>query len=92
LVKGKHNAGDEDEQEVSALKSKYDSKEEENEKLKKQLHEVRIQSRREQQLIISAWYDVSRRSHKEILNSKSSYPTSWLGQQRRTLDNQLKRR
>jgi hypothetical protein len=63
----------------------------EAESLKKQLHETRIQARREQQLMISAWYDMSRRSNKEVVNNRP-YPHSWLGQQRRTSDNQLKRR
>ncbi|KAI7872978.1 hypothetical protein BDF14DRAFT_1716129, partial [Spinellus fusiger] len=76
---------------VASLKAELALRDEENEKLKKQLHEVRLQARREQQLIISAWYDVTRRTQRELANSKVS-PNSWLGQQRRTLDNQLKRR
>lgn len=64
---------------------------EEIEKYKRQLHETRSQNRREQQLMISAWYDMSRRTNKDVVNNKAS-PISWLGQQRRTLDNQLKRR
>ncbi|KAG1051929.1 hypothetical protein G6F43_005899 [Rhizopus delemar] len=76
---------------VASLKSEIALRDEETEKLKKQIHEIRLQSRREQQLIISAWYDISRRANKEILNAKS-FPNSWLGQQRLSLDNQLKRR
>ncbi|KAG0182588.1 hypothetical protein DFQ29_003368 [Apophysomyces sp. BC1021] len=76
---------------VASLKTELMLREEENDKLKKQVHEVRLQARREQQLIISAWYDVTRRTHKELVNSKV-FPNSWLNQQRRTLDNQLKRR
>ncbi|KAI8377720.1 uncharacterized protein BYT42DRAFT_496697, partial [Radiomyces spectabilis] len=84
------DAGNYDEA-VASLKAELLLRDEENEKLKKQLHEHRLQTRREQQLIISAWYDVARRTHKELAHSKV-YPNSWLGQQRRTLDNQLKRR
>lgn len=76
---------------VASLKAEATLRDEENEKLKKQLHETRLQSRREQQLMISAWYDLSRKSNKETVGGKG-YPNSWLGQQRRTLDNQLKRR
>ncbi|CAO3632816.1 unnamed protein product [Mucor hiemalis] len=76
---------------VTSLKTEISLRDEENGKLKKQLHETRLQSRREQQLMISAWYDLSRKSNKEIVGGKA-YPNSWLGQQRRTLDNQLKRR
>ncbi|KAG1469579.1 hypothetical protein G6F56_003177 [Rhizopus delemar] len=76
---------------VASLKAEVTLHEEENEKLKKQVHEIRLQSRREQQLIMSAWYDMSRKANKEIVNAKS-YPVSWLGQQRLTLDSQLRRR
>jgi protein HOOK3 len=76
---------------VTSLKAEAALREEEIDKLKKQLHETRLQSRREQQLMISAWYDLSRKSNKETVGGKN-YPNSWLGQQRRTLDNQLKRR
>lgn len=76
---------------VASLKTEIALRDEENSKLKKQLHETRLQSRREQQLMISAWYDLSRKSNKDIVGGKA-YPNSWLGQQRRTLDNQLKRR
>lgn len=85
------NTGNYDEA-VASLKSELLMKDEENEKLKKQIHEIRLQARREQQVIISAWYDVARKTHKELSHSKVAYPNSWLGQQRRTLDNQLKRR
>ncbi|KAF7728001.1 hypothetical protein EC973_006766 [Apophysomyces ossiformis] len=78
---------------VASLKTELMLRDEEVEKLKKQLHETRLQTRREQQLIISAWYEVTRRTHKELVNSRVyPNPNSWLGQQRRTLDNQLKRR
>ncbi|KAI7904541.1 uncharacterized protein BX663DRAFT_530098 [Cokeromyces recurvatus] len=76
---------------IASLKTEVALRDEENDKLKKQLNETRVQARREQQLMISAWYDMSRRANKDIVNSRAS-PSSWLGQQRRTLDNQLKRR
>ncbi|KAI8062795.1 HOOK protein-domain-containing protein [Gilbertella persicaria] len=75
---------------ISSMKTEIAMREEEIEKLKKFLQETRIQARREQQLMISAWYDMSRRTNKEVVNK--TFPNSWLGQQRRTLDNQLKRR
>ncbi|CAO3698520.1 hypothetical protein G6F70_003099 [Rhizopus microsporus] len=84
------NSGNFDEA-VSSLKAEVALREEETEKLKKQIHELRLQSRREQHLIISAWYDMSRRATKDIIMAKA-FPNSWLGQQRYTLDNQLKRR
>lgn len=76
---------------IASLKAEAALRDEEYEKIKKQLHETRLQSRREQQLMISAWYDLSRKSNKEIVSAKSS-PSSWLGGQRHILDNQLKRR
>ncbi|KAG2229530.1 hypothetical protein INT48_006921 [Thamnidium elegans] len=76
---------------ITSLKAEAALRDEEYEKIKKQLHETRLQSRREQQLMISAWYDLSRKSNKEIVSAKSS-PSSWLGGQRHILDNQLKRR
>ncbi|KAG0945731.1 hypothetical protein G6F57_009197 [Rhizopus arrhizus] len=84
------NAGNFDEA-VASLKSEIALRDEETEKLKKQIHEIRLQSRREQQLIISAWYDISRKTNKETANVKA-FPNSWLGQQRLSLDNQLRRR
>ncbi|KAF7728213.1 hypothetical protein EC973_006494 [Apophysomyces ossiformis] len=69
------------------------SKEEEQDLLKKQIHDVRLQSRREQQLIISAWYDLARRNHRETSNiSMRTTPSSWLGRQRKILDSQLRQR
>ncbi|KAI9262266.1 hypothetical protein BDA99DRAFT_71897 [Phascolomyces articulosus] len=86
-VDGDHNEA------IAALQTEVRLRDEENEKLRKQLHEVRLQTRREQQLIISAWYDVARRTQKQLVNSKvAPYANSWLGQQRGVLDNQLKRR
>ncbi|KAG0182026.1 hypothetical protein DFQ29_006144 [Apophysomyces sp. BC1021] len=69
------------------------TKEEEQDLLKKQIHDVRLQSRREQQLIISAWYDLARRNHRETSNlSIRTTPSSWLGRQRKILDGQLRQR
>ncbi|KAL0072933.1 HOOK protein-domain-containing protein [Phycomyces blakesleeanus] len=71
------NSGDYDEA-VASLRTELSLRDEEIDKLKKQMHEVRLQARREQQLIISAWYDVTRRTQKELVNSKVN-PNSWLG-------------
>ncbi|KAI7866471.1 hypothetical protein BDF14DRAFT_1728222 [Spinellus fusiger] len=69
------------------------TKEEEHDLLKKQIHDVRLQSRREQQLIISAWYDLARRHHRDTTSlSNRSTPSSWLGRQRKILDGQLRQR
>ncbi|KAL0088415.1 hypothetical protein F4703DRAFT_1734397 [Phycomyces blakesleeanus] len=69
------------------------TKEEEHDLLKKQIHDVRLQSRREQQLIISAWYDLARRHHRDTSSmSVRSTPSSWLGRQRKILDGQLRQR
>ncbi|KAI8993526.1 hypothetical protein BDB01DRAFT_703015, partial [Pilobolus umbonatus] len=69
------------------------TKEEEQDLLKKQIHDVRLQSRREQQLIISAWYDLIRRNHRDASNlSIRSTPSSWLGRQRKVLDGHLRQR
>ncbi|EPB83281.1 hypothetical protein HMPREF1544_09981 [Mucor circinelloides 1006PhL] len=76
---------------VKSLQTEVKMRDEEIEKFKRQLHETRNQNRREQQLMISAWYDMSRRANRDVASNKAS-PISWLGQQRRTLDNQLKRR
>ncbi|KAI8979453.1 hypothetical protein BDF20DRAFT_819150, partial [Mycotypha africana] len=85
---------------VESLKEEIHLRDEENNKLKKLLHETRSQARREQQLMISAWYDMSRKVNKDMLSNNNNnmvnvnkrQPTSWLGQQRRALDNQIKRR
>ncbi|KAI8881855.1 hypothetical protein K501DRAFT_295580 [Backusella circina FSU 941] len=69
------------------------TKEEEQDLLKKQIQDVRLQSRREQQLIISAWYDLVRRNHRDASNlAIRSTPSSWLGRQRKILDGQLRQR
>ncbi|CAO3677548.1 unnamed protein product [Umbelopsis ramanniana] len=85
------NTGNFDEA-VTSLKAELQMREDEIEKLQSKLHEVRLQSRREQQLIISAWYGLSLQRPKESMNhARAAPPSSWLGQQRRTLDNQLRR-
>ncbi|OBZ87543.1 Protein Hook 3 [Choanephora cucurbitarum] len=76
---------------ISSMKTEIVMREEEIEKLKKLLQETRLQSRREQQLMISAWYDMSKRVNKET-SSQKAFPNSWLAQQRRSLDNKVKRR
>ncbi|KAI7891008.1 uncharacterized protein EV154DRAFT_538162 [Mucor mucedo] len=69
------------------------TKEEEYDLLKKQIHDVRLQSKKEQQLIISSWYDHVRRNHRDASNfSIRSAPSSWLGRQRKVLDVQLRQR
>ncbi|KAI9286976.1 hypothetical protein BC943DRAFT_275454 [Umbelopsis sp. AD052] len=86
-----HNTGNFDEA-VTSLKAELQMREDEIEKLQSKLHEVRLQSRREQQLIISAWYGLSLQRPKESMNhARAAPPSSWLGQQRRTLDSQLRR-
>ncbi|CAO3594956.1 unnamed protein product [Absidia cylindrospora] len=66
---------------ASSLKSELTLRDDEKERLKKQLHEIRLQSRREQQLMMSAWYDIARRTRKDLAGSKA-YSNSWLGQHR----------
>ncbi|KAI9315236.1 hypothetical protein BX666DRAFT_2019891 [Dichotomocladium elegans] len=69
------------------------TKEEEYDLLKKQIHDVRVQSRREQRLIISGWYDLARHTQREPANLPlGSTPSSWLGRQRKILDSQLRKR
>lgn len=54
---------------------------------------MRLQSKKEQQLIISSWYDHVRRNHRDASNfSIRSAPSSWLGRQRKALDVQLRQR
>lgn len=79
------------EEAVKSLQAQVESKEKEIDNLKKQIREVRIQSRREQQLILAAWLDLGRRLQRDSTNLRS-LPSSWLAQQRQTLENQLKRR
>ncbi|EPB89174.1 hypothetical protein HMPREF1544_04041 [Mucor circinelloides 1006PhL] len=69
------------------------TKEEEQDLLKKQIHDVRQQSKIEQQLIISAWYDLVRRSDRDASSlGFRSTPSSWLGRQRKALDVNLRQR
>ncbi|KAI9248467.1 hypothetical protein EDC94DRAFT_637357 [Helicostylum pulchrum] len=69
------------------------TKEEEYDLLKKQIQDVRLQSKKEQQLIISSWYDHVRRNHRDASSfSIRSAPSSWLGRQRKALDVHLRQR
>ncbi|KAI8072449.1 hypothetical protein BC940DRAFT_364911 [Gongronella butleri] len=69
------------------------TKDEEYDLLRKQIHDVRVKSKREQQLVVSAWYDLAKRNHKEWTHLPSrSTPSSWLGRQRKLLDNQLRQK
>ncbi|CAO3636083.1 unnamed protein product [Cunninghamella echinulata] len=69
------------------------TKEEEQDLLKKQIHDVRLQSKQEQQFIISAWFDLARRNHREMSHlSIRSTPSSWLGRQRKILDGHLRQK
>lgn len=69
------------------------TKEEEYDLLKKQIHDVRLQSKKEQQLIISSWYDHVKRNFRDTSSfSIRSAPSSWLGRQRKVLDMQLRQR
>ncbi|RCI03423.1 hypothetical protein CU098_002376, partial [Rhizopus stolonifer] len=69
------------------------TKEEEQDLLKKQIHDVRQQSKIEQQLIISAWYDLVRRNDRGASHlAVRSTPSSWLGRQRKALDVHLRQR
>lgn len=79
------------EEAVNSLKTELKLRDELNEKLKRKLEETTAHVNREQRLIASAWYGISGSITKEIVNNKA-YPKSWLGQQRRTLENQLTRR
>ncbi|KAI8333448.1 hypothetical protein BC941DRAFT_357911 [Chlamydoabsidia padenii] len=69
------------------------SKEEEQNLIKKQIHGVRLQSKKEQQLIISSWYDLVHKNHREMTGlSIRSTPSSWLGRQRKLLDSHLRQK
>ncbi|KAI8639352.1 hypothetical protein BD408DRAFT_350074 [Parasitella parasitica] len=68
------------------------TKEEEQDLLKKQIQDVRQQSKIEQQLIISAWYDLARRSDRTSSLVLGSMPSTWLGRQRKALDIHLRQR
>ncbi|KAL1917218.1 uncharacterized protein VTP21DRAFT_4874 [Calcarisporiella thermophila] len=80
---------------IQSLNAEIKLREDEITRLRKQLHEKDVLTRREQQLILSAWYDIGRRLQRDSLPAAQrapSTPVSWLGQQRRNLDAQLKRR
>ncbi|KAG1048525.1 hypothetical protein G6F43_009086 [Rhizopus delemar] len=69
------------------------TKEEENDLLKKQIQDARLQSKLEQRLIITGWFDLVRRNHRDVSNlAIRSAPSSWLGRQRKILDIQLRQK
>ncbi|RCI02544.1 hypothetical protein CU098_003153 [Rhizopus stolonifer] len=69
------------------------TKEEENDLLKKQIQDARLQSKLEQRLIITGWFELVRQSHRDASNlAIRSAPSSWLGRQRKTLDIQLRQK
>ncbi|KAG1643051.1 hypothetical protein G6F44_004215 [Rhizopus delemar] len=69
------------------------TKEEENDLLKKQIQDARLQSKLEQRLIITGWFDLVRRNHRDASNlAIRSAPSSWLGRQRKILDVQLRQK
>ncbi|KAF8921738.1 hypothetical protein BGZ58_003938, partial [Dissophora ornata] len=76
---------------VTSLKSELMTKEEEVESLKRQMREMQIQVRREQQLMTSAWHDQRNKGLQDNILSqhKRAAPTSWLGVQRRVFNSQL---
>ncbi|KAF9902475.1 hypothetical protein EC991_004851 [Linnemannia zychae] len=76
---------------VGSLQSELATKEEEVESLRRQMREMEIQVRREQQLMTSAWHDQLRKGIRENVLSQHQRvaPTSWLGVQRRVFSAQL---
>ncbi|KAG0216647.1 hypothetical protein BGX33_012402 [Mortierella sp. NVP41] len=76
---------------VGSLQSELATKEEEVESLKRQMREMEIQVRREQQLMTSAWHDQLKRGVRDNVLSQHQRiaPTSWLGVQRRVFSAQL---
>ncbi|KAG1473740.1 hypothetical protein G6F56_000774 [Rhizopus delemar] len=69
------------------------TKEEENDLLKKQIQDARLQSKLEQRLIITGWFELVRRNHRDSSNlAIRSAPSSWLGRQRKILDVQLRQK
>jgi len=76
---------------VDSLRSELASREEELESLKRQLRDMQVQVRREQQLISSAWYDQLHKGLREnvMTQHRRVAPTSWLGVQRNVFSQQL---
>ncbi|OAQ24519.1 hypothetical protein K457DRAFT_81873, partial [Linnemannia elongata AG-77] len=76
---------------VESLQTELATKEEEVESLKRQMREMEIQVRREQQLMTSAWHDQLRKGIRDNVISQHQRiaPTSWLGVQRRVFSAQL---
>lgn len=96
LKAGKSKQVNEGTEEMFAkLKEEMTRKDQEIGTLKKQVADTKLQARREQQLIISAWHSIGSRIQRDNVagqRASAAPPASWLGQQRRTLDSQLKRR
>ncbi|KAI8372964.1 HOOK protein-domain-containing protein, partial [Radiomyces spectabilis] len=67
---------------AASLQAAIKQREEENDRLKMQLRESRVQARREQQLLLCAWQDVARRAHRTLIHSRL-YPSAWFGAQSR---------
>ncbi|RKP05966.1 HOOK-domain-containing protein, partial [Thamnocephalis sphaerospora] len=88
------------EEAVTSLRAELKASHEEVARLKAQLADRNTNMRREQQLMISAWYELGRRmqssnlakNHRPGATPQTPAPVSWLGQQRRTLDIQTRRR
>ncbi|KAF9208492.1 hypothetical protein BGZ49_008677 [Haplosporangium sp. Z 27] len=76
---------------VTSLKNELTSKEEEVDSLKRQIRDMQIQVRREQQLMTSAWHDQLSKGLREniLTHHQRIAPTSWLGLQRRVFNSQL---
>ncbi|KAG0262173.1 hypothetical protein DFQ27_002507 [Actinomortierella ambigua] len=76
---------------VGSLQSELAMKQEENKRLKIQMEEKRIQWRREQQLMVSAWHDQLKKGLREnvLAQHQRMAPTSWLGVQRKAFSSQL---
>ncbi|KAF9586578.1 hypothetical protein BGW38_001823 [Lunasporangiospora selenospora] len=76
---------------IMSLKVELAAREGEVESLKKTLRETQYQTRREQQLLSSAWNDQIKRGLRENVISQHQRlaPTSWLGVQRRVFNAQL---
>ncbi|KAG0056144.1 hypothetical protein BGZ83_006239 [Gryganskiella cystojenkinii] len=76
---------------VVSLQSELASKDEELETVKRQMREIQIQNRREQQLISSAWHDQMKKGLREnvLTQHRRVAPTSWLGVQRHVFNQQL---
>ncbi|KAH6581818.1 hypothetical protein BASA50_010835 [Batrachochytrium salamandrivorans] len=73
---------------LQSLQSTMKLKEMELERAKKEVADTRAASRREQRLVVSAWYELGTKIQQKTPGSraKDSAPSSWLAQQRQNLD------